>query len=226
MFYQAATLALAAARKIPPKIDRAETRWRRHLQRMQELTQQGDDDEEEHWFYRKGVYEAYESLAIQAENVEFKVTEAYGPLLRQLALVHILSATSVEAHINIRAEAALKGKYWRTFEHLAVEAKWLFFPKILGLEGFEVGSEPYQSFSAIIVARNKLVHYKPQAEPYEGFDDPEAFAKRLDLTIDAAERSLRGVMGMVTRLASQLGERPPWWIASDNSHFFSIRRKP
>lgn len=110
-------------------------------------------------------------------------------MLQQLALVQILSAISVEAHINTRAETWLKGRFWSVIERLNVDAKWLFLPKILGLPGFGPA----------------LNHIKDSTDSYredptrslqaaEGeirrFDDPEGFAKKLDLSFESGERSL------------------------------------
>jgi hypothetical protein len=154
------------------------------------------------------------------ESFEYRVTEAHGPVLQQLALVHMLSAMCLEAHINIRADALLPRREWSAFERLQIDAKWMFLPKILGLRGFDVGAQPFQGFDAIVQARNGLVHYKPKKEEYQGIDNPEGFAVRLKLTFDAAEASLTATRRMVADLAEQLGEREPWWFNSDSSHFF------
>jgi hypothetical protein len=98
----------------------------------------------------------------------------------------------------------------------------------LGLSGFEVGAEPFQSFDRMIKTRNQLVHYKTQKEPYHGFEDPESFAQKLGLTFEDVDRSINAVRGMVLTLSKQIGEdRGPRWLESEGSHFFEvIEKKP
>lgn len=195
MFYQSAKAALVKARVATRGIERAERRLAGHMARLTAAREEMDDHDER-GNRKKGAYERFESLAIRAESYEYSVTEAHGPLLQQLALVHILSAISLEAHINIRAETLLEGRLWSAFERLNVDAKWLFLPRIMGLTGFDPGAEPFQGLDKLVSARNRLVHYKPYREEYEGFDNPEGFAQKLDLSVDSAERSLVTVQRM------------------------------
>lgn len=218
MFFHSAKAALVKARAATKGVERAKRALQRHADRLRAASDVDDDG-------RHVNYDEFESLAIAMESVEYQVTEAHGPVFQQLALVHILSATSLEAHINIRAETLLSGRSWKAFERLAVDAKWLFFPKVLGLAGFDPGTQPFQGLDAVAAARNKLVHYKPVREAYHGFDEPSGFAERLYLTFDSCVRSLRTVEAMVTELAKQLGEDMPWWFRSNSSHFFVTREK-
>lgn len=218
MFFQSAKDALQKDQTANRGVERANKRYFKHIEKLEIARRGMEEDEDEN--RPRGSYDAFESLAISAESVEYQATEAHGPLLQQLALVQILSAISLEAHINIRGETLLKGRLWSAFERLNVDSKWLFLPNILGLPGFEPGAEPFQGFDRLISARNRLVHYKPHKEKYEGFDDPEGFAKKLGLSFESGERSLQTVQGMVTELAKQLGEDAPWWFRSDSSHFF------
>ena len=226
MFFQSAKAALVKAGSATRAIDRAERRLENHMAKLA-VAREAMEDFDERGNRTKGTYEKFEALAIAAESYEYQATEAHGPLLQQLALVHILSANSLEAHINIRAETLLQGKFWGAFERLTIDAKWLFLPKILGLKGFVPGEEPYQGLDKLISARNRLVHYKPHKETYQGVDNPEGVAKKLERSFDSAERSLKTVERMVTELADQLGADAPWWFRSDSSHFFqtSIKKK-
>jgi hypothetical protein len=224
MFFQSAKTALAKARAAVKGLDRAERRLAKHMHKL-EMAREHMDDVDHRGNSPRGSYEEFESLAISAESYEYTVTEEHGPIVQQLALVHILSATSLEAHINIRADTLLAGRSWKAFEGLNVAAKWLFLPKIAGLKGFDPGAEPFQGFEKLVRARNALVHYKPRKERYEGYDDPAGFAARLDLTFEDCERSLATVQGMVTELAKQLGEKTPRWFDSDSTHFFQVQKK-
>jgi hypothetical protein len=224
MFYQSAKAALAKAGSAIRAIERAERRLTRHMGQLATARDEAEDYDDR-GNRKKGAYDRFESLAISAENYEYEVTEAHGPLLQHLALVHILSAISLEAHINIRAETLLESRFLSAFERLNVDAKWLFLPRVLGLRGFEPGAEPFQGFERLVSARNRLVHYKPHKETYRGLDNPEGFARKLDLSLESAERSLAVLQGMVTEFADQLGEDSPWWFRSDSPHFFQTSVK-
>lgn len=209
MFYQSAKGALLKAKYATRAIERAERRLANHMAKLA-AARDAMEDCDERGDRPRGSYERFESLAISAESYEYEATAAHGPRLQQLALVHILSAISLEAHINTRAETLLQGRLWSAFERLAVDAKWLFLPKILGLKGFEPGEEPFQGFDKLISARNRLVHYKPHKEPSQLFNDPSGVVEKLGLKFDSAERSLETAEKMVTELARQLGADAPW----------------
>src|SRR5258708_1176522 len=122
MFFQSAKAALTKAQTATKGIPRADRRLYRHMEKLR--IPQGGMEEDYEGNRPKGSYEKFESLAISAESFEYEVTEAHGPLLQQLALVHILSAISLEAHINIRAETLLSGRFWSSFERLNIDVKW------------------------------------------------------------------------------------------------------
>jgi len=224
MFFQSAKAALEKARTATKRIVRANMRHFRHMEKL-EAARVRMDDLDHRGDRPKGSYDDFESLAISAESIESETTGAYGPLFQQLALVHILSAIALEAHINIRAESRLEGRFWRAFERLNVDAKWLLLPKVLGLPGFDPGAEPFQGFDRLISLRNALVHYKPQREEYHGFDNPDGFAKKLSLSIEAGEWSLHTAEAMVIELAKQLGGDSPWRFGTDSTHFLETHIK-
>lgn len=222
MFYSAARKARERGDRAVKGIARAEKKVFACRMKMARLRERAEErDEPDHSYY-----DEFEPLAIQMESLEFGVVEAHGPLLRELAQVHILCAASLEAHINIHAEAMLGKRAWAGFEKMGIDAKWLFLPKIHGLAGFDVGAEPFQSFDQLIKVRNRLVHWKVHREPYDGFEEPASFAKKLSLTFDSVDRSLSAVKEMVVELSKQLGEeRPPFWLDSEFTHFFEVREE-
>ena len=122
-------------------------------------------------------YEQIEGLAIQIENAEYRLGETHGPFLQSLATAHILCTASLEAHINVRAQDRLEGRLRDAFERLALDAKWLFLPRVLGLDGFDPGAEPFQSFDHLVRTRNKLVHYRVHREPWRSPGIPEFLAQ-------------------------------------------------
>lgn len=224
MFYSAARKARERADVATKGIARAEKKVFRCRWKMDELRQRAEDEGKDLTAY----YDKFEPLAISMERLEFGVVEAHGPVLRELAIAQIMSAQSLEAHINVRGEANLTGREWAAFERMPLDAKWLFLPGKLGLSGFDVGAEPFQSFDRLIKIRNQLVHYKPQKEPYHGFEEPDSFAQKLGLTFDDVDRSISAVRQMVLTLSKQLGDtRGPWWLESEGPHFFEvIEKKP
>jgi hypothetical protein len=222
MFYSAARKARERGERAVKGIQRAAKRVFVCEMKMAAIRERAENRGEDSYNY----YDDLEPLAIQIENLEFEVVEAHGPVLREFAQAHILCAASLEAHINIRAEMLLQKRAWVAFERLAVDAKWLFLPRLRGLPGFDVGAEPFQSFERLVKIRNRLVHYKLHKESYHGFEAPESFAQQLSLTFDSVDESLKAVKGMVCELAKQLGEQgEPWWLDSEWSHFFEVREE-
>ena len=94
---------------------------------------------------------------------------------------------------------------------MAVEAKWLFFPRIIGRGSFDPGAKPYQQLSKLFVRRNALIHYKPRREPWMSPGVP-TFLDTLGLSLDAALESLAAVQGAISEIARLLGEQPPLWL--------------
>jgi hypothetical protein len=164
-----------------------------------------------------------ECLAIDIESDETDLAAAYSPFLEAVATVHIMSAASVEAHINERAETLLTGKTWREFERLSLEAKWLFFPRIAGYGELDPGQEPFQGLSRLVTRRNNLVHYKPKQEPWQPPGVP-SFLDSLGLTIDAAQDSVTTVRNLISKLASMRGKDEPRWLHfGGDLGFFRVR---
>jgi len=219
MYFHAARQTHAKGVASVRGIERAEKRVARHQEKIDAINEMFSKDEID----ASRHYDKLEPLAIQMESVEYGVGTAYGLLLEHVGMVHILSAAALEAHINFRADQVFSGRLWNAFEHLSLDAKWLFLPRVLGLAGFETGAEPFQGFDQLIKIRNRLVHYKTRREPWRGSAAPPEFLVDLSLTIEAAEQSLAAVKGMTTELAKQLGEKPPWWLASEGSNFFEIQ---
>ena len=199
-------------------IERAEKRLARHQAKIDALNQLLADNEIDSTTH----YDGFEPLAIQMESVEYGVGTAYGLLLEHVGAIHMLCAAALEAHINIRGEVILSNRQWRTFERLSIDAKWLYFPPLRGVTGFDPGAEPFQGFDRLIKIRNRLVHYKPEREDWHGLAGPPNFLINLGLTLEAADHSLAAVKGMTGQLASKLGEQEPSWLDSDGSNFFGL----
>jgi hypothetical protein len=135
-------------------------------------------------------------------------------LAQNAAAAQILCAACLEAHINMRAEAALPTKDFDEFDKLAVTGKWLLYPKIVHVGSFDPGTEPFQSFQSLVRRRNSLVHYKARTErrkhPYEVPD----FVQSLGLDGATCLSSLAIVERMVTDLAEMEHRAAPAWLAA------------
>ena len=159
------------------------------------------------------AYDEIEPIYIQMEHAEYVIGAAYGPYLQNIAITHILCATTAEAHITGIAKGRLRGKFKEIFEKISLEGKWLFLPKILGEMSFDQGSEPFQSFSKLIKYRNELIHYKGRQEEWEGFEYGEPkFLEKLGLSLTEARNSLKTVGEMILEFSKMIKNDPPHWL--------------
>lgn len=161
-----------------------------------------------------------EPIAIQMEDAESQISEAYAPVLQAVAVAHVLSGACLEAHINARGIDKLSTKHFEIFERFSLEAKWLSLPKFVGVPGFDVSAEPFQSFSRLVKVRNSLVHYKTKKESWYPPGVPK-FLQDLALTEVDARKSVDTSKQMIIKLAEQLGEEPPIWtrMVSSGGYF-------
>src|SRR5262249_15809425 len=148
MFYHGARTAFASAKDAKEGIVEAEEQMVLLERDLDELREEFDI-EEGSCDMPSGYYDALEPLALEMEGAEHTIVESDGPVLQQLSLVHILCVAALEAHINIRATGRLTGREWKAFERSAVDAKWLFFPRLLGVAGFDPGQEPFQGLDRL-----------------------------------------------------------------------------
>jgi hypothetical protein len=87
----------------------------------------------------------------------------------------ILCVVVAEAAINeigewfnfhhLRPPFKISSKLPREFAELELRTKWSLFPMIVRQSTFDQGSEPWQSFSALVDLRNYLVHLKKRPLP-------------------------------------------------------------
>lgn len=207
MYYHAARQAHKRAINTLKNIKKADHEWEKLEAKESEILSR----------YKGNHIEAYDELepvCIQMENAHYNIGEARAPLLKEVATVHLLSIASLEAHINSVAATKLKGKELSHFEKISIEAKWLFFPKILGLTGFQPGRQPFQRFSKLIKYRNALVHFKGIKEPWVQGAAPQ-FINDLGLSLPSSEDSLKAVSEMITELSKQLEMEVPYWLRDD-----------
>jgi hypothetical protein len=219
MYFHAAQQALSRASEYTKRIDQVMGVIER-LQGKIDALSCGPDGEKDGEITSRNCAKL-ESLYIQMEGAEYRLGEAYGPVLQNMAAVHILCAASAEAHINMQAQDHLHGRDWSTFERLPVDAKWLFLPKLLSLPGFDPSRQPFQDFDALLHIRNKLVHYRIHKEPWDSPGIP-GFLTELGLNVESGERSVNAVRGMLTGLAQQLRQDQPHWFTGGRENFFEV----
>ena len=87
--------------------------------------------------------------------------------MQYIATSLVFSALCLEIFINDAFhQQAMTNSALTDFERLPLKEKWLLLPLISGAsKTFDIGSEPFQTFSALIKLRNnRLVHFKPRDE--------------------------------------------------------------
>ena len=192
------------------------------MQKVERLNQISECILEEHHGNKLAAYDDLEPICIQLEGAEYELGAAHAPVLQAIAVVHILAAASLEAHINGRAIHLLSGKHFELFERFSLEAKWTTLPKLLNLAGFDVGAEPFQSFSRLVKLRNALVHYKAKQEDWAPPGVP-GFLCQLGLTQEDGARSIKAAKGMINGLARQLRDNEPFWLrCKDKINYFNV----
>ena len=213
MYFHAANQSYDQALRHQKGIEKAERVTSRLNERRDRILATYEND---HW----EAYDDLEPIYIQMESADYGLGMAYGPFLQSLASVHILCAASLESHINTSGREHLSQKHFELFERFSLEAKWITFPKLLGLAGFDPGTEPFQGFSRLVRFRNVLIHYKGRIEDWQPPGVP-SFLNELGLTETDARRSLETVKGIITKLAKQFGEDEPFWLRhkGDISYF-------
>lgn len=226
MFFRAAEAALVDARKQVPRIASAERSVDRHLEALRNVRKRDDDDDDDD----DGVpeiteaqYARIERLSIQLNDLEYQLASQRGRMLQSIGPVHILSSACLEAHINARAQDVLLAAHYRAFERLALDGKWLLFPKLASGGEFDPGAEPFQTFAKMLRWRNALVHYKQRREQTYGWYEPPRFLDDLGLTLENAERAFATTADMIVHLAKKLGGDVPQWVAGSTTNFFEIQ---
>src|ERR1051325_470479 len=125
MYYHAACQSYEHAKRLTKAIEKAEQKVRVLQQRWDNIKEEYEDD-------ATSRYKLQERLATQMESADYDVGVVYGPYLQALAITQIMSAATLESHINARGKEFLNGKSLEQFERIALEAKWLFLPRMLG----------------------------------------------------------------------------------------------
>jgi hypothetical protein len=168
-------------------------------------------------------FENLERIAIQLENSDYEIGQSYSRQLMEIATVILFTCATLEAYINNLAKEKLGKHEYDVFDKLSLEGKWLFFPKYIGAQTFNISKKPYQDFESIIAKRNKLVHYKKSKETWIPGKVP-LFLNQLGLTLDDSNNAIEMVIAMISSISNALSIDVPFWINKDikDMNFFSI----
>ncbi len=169
------------------------------------------------------AYDKVERFAIQLDSMYSEMQEKYLPVIRDIALVHILNALCLEAYINLLAVDRIEPRSsFDEFDKLNLEGKWLFYPKLIGKKDtFDRGEEPFQGFTRLIRWRNNLVHFKGKSDPWRGFLPPQFFDE-LGLTLPCAEKSCNCTQNMIKGLVRYCSLPEPKWIKERTGYAFDM----
>lgn len=125
MFYDAACGELQRAKDATCGVEPEQKAVAQVAEEM-ELIQSRED-----WINDRELSNRFERLAISMESLECSLSAAFGPQLQSLAMVHLHSAASLEAHINSRGETRLPGRERNAFERCTLDGKWMFLPRLV-----------------------------------------------------------------------------------------------
>lgn len=191
MYYYAAQRSLQQAAELKPQIDR--------------LNRARQED----------------SAESQPHIAEQDSSGLYGPYLESLAAVHVMAASSLEAHINYEAEESLSDSDFGDFDKLSLEGKWRFLPLLLRCASeFSRGTEPFQGLIRLTKRRNRLVHYKKRIDP-SALGGPPSFLGGDGLTFDAAAESMQTAASMIRTFSNIRGAKEPYWLSHGSYQVFS-----
>lgn len=170
-------------------------------------------DIEKKYTRREDAYDETEHLIVQLSGYWDECQTISSRLIRGTSTIHMLCASCLEAHINIRAQARLHTNDFSAFDKLSLYGKWLFYPKIIRISCFDAGKEPLQGLARLVKIRNQLVHFKGMKSYHDfGLQLPN-FIAQLDLRWEAAEKSLITTRELVSQLAQFEQDDSPEWLS-------------
>lgn len=215
LYFHAALEAHEAALTDNKQVEAARERWTSIDERWKQIEREVDDP--------NAKIDLLHSLSRQFEDADYEVGRAYGIMIEQIAIVQVLSAATLESHINLFAKDHLGSKEFAYFERLSLEAKWLFLPRMLLTPTFQVDREPFQSFSHLVKVRDKLLHFKGLKEDWVSGEPPN-FLLQIGLTLAQSQEAIKTVTGMITSLALANKQEPPYWLDAsiDQRNYFDV----
>jgi len=209
LYFHAARQAFVRARSSLDRLHEAENVWKSLVDEEQQILEGFGGD-------RTAAYDKLERVAISMEGADAEIGEAYGPILKEVAAVHLFCVASLEAHVNSLAKDILAGSVAKRFLRRGLTDKWLTLPRLLNCPGFDREQQPFKGFIELIIRRDKLAHHKRATEEWV-YGSVPGFVTDLGLTTGAAEASIATTEAMVTEFARQRAADPPFWLREDLS---------
>lgn len=125
----------------------------------------------------------------------------------------ILATVALEAFIN---EVAMSIPSWKEDEDkMPLKAKWTVVPALLASgQTLDRGAQPFQSFSDLVKARNRLVHAKVNERTFPGSDaylQALTYKSRTDVRSDEGRSACLTAYEMIVAFAQITSTSPPDW---------------
>ncbi len=216
---------LHLARTNPPKV-RIRSLTQRLLRLNRAIPASGFSHENDEGRQDRDLPDYHDTLVEVGRNIEdtyYQLVRAFRPSWQHCAEAIILSALSIEAHMNRRiielvtASSARKRLTKATPPHEKVQ-------KILahlGKKQFNKSEQVFADYVSLVRYRNNLVHYKPRLTLHDDGRPPK-LPEELGLIPREAKRAVRVAEGLIESFSHRLGLDAPAWIRRDIDHFFDF----
>lgn len=224
LFLFAARQHLARAKPGKGKIGRLTQRLLRLHDKAKWLT---EDDEDEYGNRRRRNLDSYHddlvTLSYQIEDTFGGLVKAFRPMWQHCAEAILLSAFSVEAHMNrrivelVRASATREKLNWIR----PPERKMQEILTTLGKKRFGQNDKPFSNFKQVIAYRNNLAHYKPKFMVHDDGRPPK-LPLELGLLPREATKAVRMAGDLIEAFSKRLEVDAPSWVRRKHDHFFSL----
>ena len=137
-----------------------------------------------------------------------------------MSLAIILISASAEAYVNEIASIKLTSSERDEFGKLTTVGKWLFLPRVLGIDvDFSTGAEPIQGLASLVRTRHKLIHFKTMRQPLKNKHVPD-FLDRLGLLPDRIQTGCEAVRSLIRKFELEwVGSYGPTWLDPEEDHF-------
>lgn len=173
-------------------------------------------------FYRASLKHSHTAESVEKKN---QVTvSVLDQIYEERAQALIMAAACLEAVVN-EVGSTRHAEIWHALEKLPIMDKWMMlctFSK--GRSPFDSSSEPFQSVSKIVAARNDMVHFKPVFKKVTVLNNKGI--SKIEMTLD------KGLVGRLSEVLPQairniyeaanasmpawLTDEPGWKISREN----------
>ena len=166
--------------------------------------------------YRTAVQKALQARKAHEGLKEDRQVNYIEKELEYSATAIILSVQSLEAYINGIAQEEIPD-YWENLERANIRAKWQTIPHLVtGEKVFESGEATFGKFTRAVSCRNRIVHFKKDAEEFVERDDYGYVSPVTKYTNHReAYKAVSAVKEMIEQFADAQEESTPDWVSSN-----------